>query len=66
MHCFHFIFKSIKIKNHDVYVTLLTSIFQDFYSHSNWIELGNMFAYTTLIRADLNIDNIAGTVTIHE
>ncbi|XP_063064082.1 von Willebrand factor A domain-containing protein 7-like [Engraulis encrasicolus] len=32
---------------------------QDFYSHSNWIELGNMNAFPTLIRADLDFDNIA-------
>ncbi|XP_076149997.1 von Willebrand factor A domain-containing protein 7-like [Alosa pseudoharengus] len=36
---------------------------QDFYSHSNWVELGNMFAYSNLIRADLNIDNIADSST---
>ncbi|KAL2086877.1 hypothetical protein ACEWY4_017936 [Coilia grayii] len=32
---------------------------QDFYSHSNWVELGNRIAFSTLIRADLNFDNIA-------
>ncbi|XP_067297251.1 von Willebrand factor A domain-containing protein 7-like [Pseudorasbora parva] len=32
---------------------------QDFYSHSNWIELGNMFPYSNLIRPDRPIDNIA-------
>uniref|UniRef100_A0A8C2HZ49 von Willebrand factor A domain-containing protein 7-like n=1 Tax=Cyprinus carpio TaxID=7962 RepID=A0A8C2HZ49_CYPCA len=33
---------------------------QDFYSHSNWIELGNLFPYSNLIRPDRQIDNIAG------
>ncbi|XP_056092826.1 von Willebrand factor A domain-containing protein 7-like [Rhinichthys klamathensis goyatoka] len=33
---------------------------QDFYSHSNWIELGNRFPYSNLIRPDRPIDNIAG------
>ncbi|XP_030643657.1 von Willebrand factor A domain-containing protein 7-like [Chanos chanos] len=32
---------------------------QDFYSHSNWIELGNQSPYTTLIRPNLPINNIA-------
>ncbi|XP_016300111.1 von Willebrand factor A domain-containing protein 7-like [Sinocyclocheilus anshuiensis] len=33
---------------------------QDFYSHSNWIELGNRFPYSNLIRPDRQIENIAG------
>ncbi|XP_067260115.1 von Willebrand factor A domain-containing protein 7-like [Chanodichthys erythropterus] len=32
---------------------------QDFYSHSNWVELGNKSPYVNLIRPDLNIENIA-------
>ncbi|XP_077102559.1 von Willebrand factor A domain-containing protein 7 [Siphateles boraxobius] len=32
---------------------------QDFYSHSNWVELGNTIPYPNLIRPDLNIENIA-------
>ncbi|XP_048105322.1 von Willebrand factor A domain-containing protein 7-like isoform X1 [Alosa alosa] len=36
---------------------------QDFYSHSNWIELGNRAAFSTLIRADLAFDNIADSNT---
>ncbi|XP_067258705.1 von Willebrand factor A domain-containing protein 7-like [Chanodichthys erythropterus] len=32
---------------------------QDFYSHSNWVELGNKSTYANLIRPDLNIENIA-------
>ncbi|XP_026093212.1 von Willebrand factor A domain-containing protein 7-like [Carassius auratus] len=33
---------------------------QDFYSHSNWIELGNLFPYSNLTRPDGKIDNTAG------
>ncbi|KAG9332287.1 hypothetical protein JZ751_015448 [Albula glossodonta] len=33
---------------------------QDFYSHSNWIELGNKRPNSNLIRPDLPIGNLAG------
>ncbi|CAL8332408.1 unnamed protein product [Lota lota] len=33
---------------------------QDFYSHSNWVELGNKAPYSTLIRPDQQLDNLAG------
>ncbi|XP_026858824.2 von Willebrand factor A domain-containing protein 7-like [Electrophorus electricus] len=36
---------------------------QDFYSHSNWIELGNRSPYQSLIQANLPIDNIADVNT---
>lgn len=32
---------------------------QDFYSHSNWVELGNKSPYANLIRPDLSIEKIA-------
>uniref|UniRef100_A0A8C6S657 VWA7 N-terminal domain-containing protein n=1 Tax=Neogobius melanostomus TaxID=47308 RepID=A0A8C6S657_9GOBI len=32
---------------------------QDFYSHSNWVELGYTNPYLSLIRADLPIENMA-------
>ncbi|XP_062414135.1 LOW QUALITY PROTEIN: von Willebrand factor A domain-containing protein 7-like [Pungitius pungitius] len=32
---------------------------QDFYSHSNWVELGNKFPNPNLIRSDTSIGNIA-------
>ncbi|XP_052410113.1 von Willebrand factor A domain-containing protein 7-like [Carassius gibelio] len=35
---------------------------QDFYSHSNWIELGNLFPYSNLTRPDGKIDNTAGHI----
>ncbi|XP_031415803.1 von Willebrand factor A domain-containing protein 7 [Clupea harengus] len=33
---------------------------QDFYSHSNWIEIGNTVPFSNLIRADTPLDNLAG------
>ncbi|XP_046901560.1 LOW QUALITY PROTEIN: von Willebrand factor A domain-containing protein 7-like [Hypomesus transpacificus] len=36
---------------------------QDFYSHSNWVELGNRVPYTTLIRPDLPLTNLADPST---
>lgn len=36
---------------------------QDFYSHSNWVELGYMEPYINLIRPDLPLDNLADVDT---
>ncbi|XP_062852341.1 von Willebrand factor A domain-containing protein 7 [Trichomycterus rosablanca] len=36
---------------------------QDFYSHSNWVELGYRITYANLIRPDLAIDNVAEVST---
>ncbi|XP_030640136.1 von Willebrand factor A domain-containing protein 7-like [Chanos chanos] len=36
---------------------------QDFYSHSDWIELGNTKPYASLLRADLPLENIADVGT---
>lgn len=36
---------------------------QDFYSHSNWVELGNTEPYFNLIRPDLPLENLAGVDT---
>ncbi|XP_053182806.1 von Willebrand factor A domain-containing protein 7-like [Scomber japonicus] len=36
---------------------------QDFYSHSNWVELGNTEPYSTLIRPDQLFKNLAGPKT---
>ncbi|KAF3852029.1 hypothetical protein F7725_005384 [Dissostichus mawsoni] len=33
---------------------------QDFYSHSNWVELGNKSPYSTLISPDQPLENLAG------
>ncbi|KAL1023659.1 hypothetical protein UPYG_G00044190 [Umbra pygmaea] len=33
---------------------------QDFYSHSNWVELGNRRPYSTLIQPYLNLEKLAG------
>ncbi|KAM4547585.1 von Willebrand factor A domain-containing protein 7-like [Fundulus diaphanus] len=32
---------------------------QDFYSHSNWVEIGNIFPNSNLIRANARVGNIA-------
>ncbi|XP_077426958.1 von Willebrand factor A domain-containing protein 7-like [Vanacampus margaritifer] len=36
---------------------------QDFYSHSNWVELGNTAPYNVLISPDQPIENLAGPNT---
>ncbi|RVE75670.1 hypothetical protein OJAV_G00001080 [Oryzias javanicus] len=36
---------------------------QDFYSHSNWVELGNTEPYINLMRPDLPLDNLADVDT---
>ncbi|KAB5581480.1 hypothetical protein PHYPO_G00176230 [Pangasianodon hypophthalmus] len=36
---------------------------QDFYSHTNWVELGNKNIYINLIKPDLTIDNVADVDT---
>ncbi|XP_028273705.1 von Willebrand factor A domain-containing protein 7-like [Parambassis ranga] len=33
---------------------------QDFYSHSNWVELGKTAPYSTLIKPDQPLENLAG------
>lgn len=33
---------------------------KDFYSHSNWVELGNKVPNSNLLRSDTSIGNIAG------
>ncbi|KAL2097380.1 hypothetical protein ACEWY4_006587 [Coilia grayii] len=48
--------------NNEAFVQARTLITEgtDFYSHSNWVELGNKSPYATLLRADLPINNVAG------
>ncbi|XP_030640137.1 von Willebrand factor A domain-containing protein 7-like [Chanos chanos] len=41
----------------------VSHILQDFYSHSDWIELGNTKPYASLLRADLPLENIADVGT---
>nr|XP_019939288.1 PREDICTED: von Willebrand factor A domain-containing protein 7-like [Paralichthys olivaceus]XP_019939289.1 PREDICTED: von Willebrand factor A domain-containing protein 7-like [Paralichthys olivaceus] len=36
---------------------------QDFYSHSNWVELGNKAPYSALIRPDQPLENLADVST---
>ncbi len=33
---------------------------QDFYSHSNWVELGSAAPFSTLIKPELPLNNIVG------
>ncbi|XP_065121280.1 von Willebrand factor A domain-containing protein 7-like [Paramisgurnus dabryanus] len=42
----------------------VTHTLQDFYSHSNWIELGYTDPYSTLIKANEPLSNIAGSKTV--
>lgn len=37
---------------------------KDFYSHSNWVELGNKAPYSTLIRPDQPLENLAGRILL--
>ncbi|KAI4879516.1 hypothetical protein NFI96_006857 [Prochilodus magdalenae] len=41
----------------------VTHTLQDFYSHSDWFELGNFFPNPNLLRPDLQLQNIAGVNT---
>lgn len=34
--------------------------FKDFYSHSNWVELGNNIPYGALINSEQTLDTLAG------
>lgn len=43
-----------------VSICTLSFFDQDFYSHSNWVELGNKAPYSALIRPDQQLDNLAG------
>nr|XP_055060957.1 von Willebrand factor A domain-containing protein 7-like [Misgurnus anguillicaudatus] len=36
---------------------------QDFYSHSNWVEMGNTVPFSNLTRPDLPLNNLAGPDT---
>ncbi|KAM9363653.1 von Willebrand factor A domain-containing protein 7-like [Symphorus nematophorus] len=42
---------------------LVCHTLQDFYSHSNWVELGKTAPYSPLIRPDRPMDNLAGPNT---
>nr|XP_055060965.1 von Willebrand factor A domain-containing protein 7-like [Misgurnus anguillicaudatus] len=41
----------------------VTHTLQDFYSHSNWIELGYTAPYSTLLKPNEPLSNIAGSTT---
>ncbi|KAM8880382.1 von Willebrand factor A domain-containing protein 7 [Spinachia spinachia] len=57
---------SVGLENFVAGRTTLGTVFhtlQDFYSHSNWVELGNMGPYSTLITPDQPLQNLAGLNT---
>ncbi|XP_008274829.1 von Willebrand factor A domain-containing protein 7-like [Stegastes partitus] len=57
---------SVEQRNFDAAQQALGGIchtLQDFYSHSNWVELGKTTPYSTLIRADQPLENLAGPDT---
>ena len=39
-------------------------VVKDFYSHSNWVELGNSAPYDALVRSDQPLDNLAGQTLV--
>ncbi|XP_066534390.1 von Willebrand factor A domain-containing protein 7-like [Hoplias malabaricus] len=57
---------SVKQQNYETAREKLGEILhtlQDFYSHSNWIELGNTRPYSNLIKPNSKIENIADSET---
>ncbi|XP_066534386.1 uncharacterized protein [Hoplias malabaricus] len=57
---------SVKQQNYETAREKLGEILhtvQDFYSHSNWIELGNTRPYSNLIKPNTKIENIADSET---
>ncbi|XP_030589549.1 von Willebrand factor A domain-containing protein 7-like [Archocentrus centrarchus] len=57
---------SVKLENFNTGRWTLGQIchtLQDFYSHSNWVELGNKAPYSALIRLDQPLQNLAGPST---
>ncbi|XP_036418022.1 von Willebrand factor A domain-containing protein 7-like [Colossoma macropomum] len=57
---------SLKLKNYEYARQRLGETLhtlQDFYSHSNWIELGNRSPYSTLIKPSLPFENLADVNT---
>lgn len=52
--------RTIKNDNYCIVIPPFFSNLKDFYSHSNWVELGNKVPNANLIRSDTSIGNIAG------
>lgn len=44
---------------------LVLHTLQDFYSHSNWVELGYVEPFSNLLRADLPLENLAGVCLLY-
>ncbi|KAM7009756.1 von Willebrand factor A domain-containing protein 7-like [Tautogolabrus adspersus] len=58
--------KSVALENYVTARRTLGCVFhtlQDFYSHSNWVELGNTAPESRLIKPDERFDNLAGRDT---
>ncbi|XP_008274830.1 von Willebrand factor A domain-containing protein 7-like [Stegastes partitus] len=58
--------QSVKLENFVAGRWTLGRVFhtlQDFYSHSNWVELGNNAPYSALITPDQPLENLAGPST---
>lgn len=41
-------------------VSVSFDVAKDFYSHSNWVELGKKYPNANLIRSDVSVGNVAG------
>ncbi|XP_035516567.1 von Willebrand factor A domain-containing protein 7-like [Morone saxatilis] len=57
---------NVKLENFDAGRQTLGQVchtLQDFYSHSNWVELDKFTPYSTLIRSDQPLENLAGPDT---
>lgn len=55
-----FMIRTIKNDNYCIVIPTSFSNLKDFYSHSNWVELGNKVPNANLTRSDTSIGNIAG------
>nr|XP_020496296.1 LOW QUALITY PROTEIN: von Willebrand factor A domain-containing protein 7-like [Labrus bergylta] len=58
--------KSVALENYVTGRWTLGCVFhtlQDFYSHSNWVELGETIPYSSLIKPDERLENLAGRST---
>lgn len=58
--------ESVKLENFlagRVTLGLVCHTLQDFYSHSNWVELGNKAPYSVLIQPDRPLEKLAGPDT---
>lgn len=45
-------------------IMFLILYMKDFYSHSNWVEMGNNAPYSALIRPDQPLEKLAGRILL--